>query len=110
MFVIDIDTAMLGAKAIGNIEAIKNIGAVMVDTSDIKEGIFAGFNPITDLIAGLSYPVAYIMMGTGVLVMITGNKQRGIQQMKTAGIGYITMQFLPSMMQVLSDVGGKIRG
>lgn len=72
---------------------------------NISTKIITAFLPITDLLRGMSYPVCFIMMAVGLLLMIAGNKRQSMEIMKWAGIGYLLMQFLPSFMKILSDIG-----
>lgn len=72
---------------------------------NVSSKIITSFMPITDLLRGLSYPVCFIMIGIGILLIIVGNKKHGMDIMKYASIGYLAMQFLPSMMKILSDIG-----
>jgi hypothetical protein len=77
-------------------------------TSDITDKIIKAFDPITDLMKGLSYPTCFIMMAAGILLMISGNKHKGLTMAKWAGVGFLLMQFLPTIMQLLVEVGNSM--
>lgn len=76
--------------------------------NEIADKIITSFDPVTDLMKGLSYPTCFIMMAAGILLIISGNKHKGVNMMKWAGVGYLLMQFLPSIMQLLASVGNNI--
>jgi hypothetical protein len=61
--------------------------------------------PIVDVLQGMSYPLTYVMVASGILLMIGGSRRQGIQVMKMAVIGYLSMQMLPAAMKLLRDVG-----
>lgn len=81
---------------------------VIILTGNITQKIIKGFEPITDLLKGLAYPTCFVMMAAGILLMISGNKHKGITMAKWAGVGFLLMQFLPSIMQLLVEVGNSI--
>jgi hypothetical protein len=80
----------------------------MLGTISITEKIISAFNPIIQLIQGLSYPVGFIMLTAGFLVMMTGNRQKGLNMIKWAAIGYVGMQFAPAVMTILVEVGREL--
>jgi hypothetical protein len=45
------------------------------------------------------------MICAGFLVIMTGNRQKGLNMIKWAAIGYIGMQFAPAIMTILVEVG-----
>jgi hypothetical protein len=67
--------------------------------------IVSAFNPLIQLVQGLSYPVGIVMMLSGFLVIMTGNKQKGLNMIKWAAIGYVGMQFAPAIMAILVEIG-----
>jgi hypothetical protein len=67
--------------------------------------IVAAFNPLIQLVQGLSYPVGIVMMLSGFLVIMTGNRQKGLNMIKWAAIGYVGMQFAPAIMAILVEIG-----
>lgn len=71
----------------------------------VADKIINAFDPIIELIQGLSYPVGFIMICAGFLVMMTGNKQKGLNIIKWAAVGYVGMQFAPAIMTILVEVG-----
>jgi hypothetical protein len=63
------------------------------------------FQPIIELIQGIAYPLAYITIGTGICLVIIGQKNEGFKLVKWASIGYVAAQLLPGMMKMLYEVG-----
>jgi hypothetical protein len=76
-----------------------------VSASGVAEKIIHAVDPIIELIQGLSYPVGFVMICAGFLVIMTGNRQKGLHIIKWAAIGYIGMQFAPAIMSILIEVG-----
>ncbi|MGZ4161943.1 MAG: hypothetical protein ACXVNF_14265 [Neobacillus sp.] len=76
----------------------------------ISDKIIHAFDPIVQLIQGVSYPVCFIFVTAGFLVMMTGNKQKGLNMIKWAALGYIGMQFAPAIMAILVEVGKAMLG
>jgi len=99
--------AMTAGALTGTFMAILS-KADMVLAGTMTDKIVNGFQPIIELIQGLSYPVGFIMISAGFLVIMTGNRQKGIHLIKWAAIGYIGMQFAPAIMTILIEVGKAI--
>lgn len=78
--------------------------ADLVSASSITDKIIKAVDPIVQLIQGISYPVGFIMIAAGFLVIMTGNRQKGLNMIKWAAIGYIGMQFVPVIMALLVEV------
>ncbi|MCQ6281105.1 hypothetical protein [Bacillus sp. EB600] len=74
----------------------------------VADKIIHAFDPIVQLLQGLSYPVCFIMLSAGFLVIMTGNRQKGLNIIKWAALGYIGMQFAPAIMAILVEVGKAI--
>lgn len=76
--------------------------------SVIQEKIIHSFDPMIELLSALAYPLGFSMITAGFLVIMTGNKSKGIQLIKWATIGYIGMQFAPGIMAILMEVGSAL--
>jgi xanthosine utilization system XapX-like protein len=74
----------------------------------VSEKIIHAFDPIVSLLQGMSYPVCFIMLSAGFLVIMTGNRSKGLNMIKWAAIGFIGMQFAPAIMAILVEVGKAI--
>lgn len=66
-------------------------------------------SPITELLAGLGYPVTYMMIITGFIMIIMGKKSKGLEVIKWACIGYIGLQFVPFLLGLLEMIGVELR-
>jgi hypothetical protein len=90
--------------------ALGAMGILLISKADtvlaagIAEKIIGAFDPLIQLIQGISYPVGFIMITAGFLVMMTGNRQKGLNMIKWAAVGYIGMQFAPAIMAILVEV------
>lgn len=96
--------AMTAGALTGTLLAVTT-KAELVFASPIGDKIIHAFDPLIQVIQGLSYPVGFIMLTAGFLVIMTGNRQKGIHIIKWAAIGYIGMQFAPAIMMILIEVG-----
>ena len=82
------------------------VQAAGVDTTDL---IMRAFEPLISLVQGLAYPICFLMVSGGFLLIMTGNRTRGIDLIRWAGVGYIGLQFAPALMRVLVEVGEAMR-
>jgi hypothetical protein len=91
------------------------VGSYLV-TPSISHAANAGdimmnaFDPIIVLLQGASYPVAFIMITGGFLLIMMGQKHRGLSFIKWAAIGYVGMQFAPAIMGILHEIGVQMKG
>ncbi|WP_309121512.1 hypothetical protein [Paenibacillus sp.] len=83
-------------------EAIPVIGGAL------KGKIMHAFDPLIDLIVSLSYPVAGVMIAGGCLFIMVGNRDRGMQLLQNAAIGYLLMQLSPLMLDLLVGIGESV--
>jgi hypothetical protein len=63
------------------------------------------FNPILLLVQSAAYPLAYVVIVTGILLWIAGKRMIGLRLIKDAAIGYLAAQWVPSLMKILHEVG-----
>jgi len=71
--------------------------------------IMKAFDPIIQLVQGISYPLAFICIALGVLMLMIGQKRKGMEVIKWAVVGYLLMQLLPGLMSLLHTVGGAMQ-
>lgn len=71
--------------------------------------IMKACDPIIDLLQGISYPVAFIMMTGGFLLIMTGQTGRGMHMIKWACLGYLGLQFAPALMKIVITIGQNIQ-
>lgn len=77
--------------------------------TDLTTRIARAFNPLIDLAQAVSYPICFLMATGSFLLIMTGNRERGLGMLKSAAVGYIGLQFVPSIMQILIEVGKAMR-
>jgi hypothetical protein len=73
------------------------------------EKITGAFDPIIQLIQGVSFPLAFICVSLGVLLLMIGQKRKGLEIIKWAVVGYLLMQLLPGLMNILHSVGSAMK-
>lgn len=86
------------------------LGGSVTMASGLQERIIGAFDPLIQLLQGISYPLAFLMITCGFLLMMTGQKSRGLSMMKMAGLGYIGLQLAPALMGILVDIGKEMAG
>lgn len=75
----------------------------------VKERIIDAFQPIIEIVQAAAYPVGIVMMGLGCLIIITGNQPKGMQMIKRAAYGFLLIQFIPAIMEILGGVASAMR-
>lgn len=80
--------------------------AIMSDS--VKQSILHVFDPLINLIMALSYPIAGVMIAGGCLCIMVGNRERGMQMMQNAAIGYILVQLSPMLLKLLVGIGSSV--
>lgn len=86
-------------------EAIPVTGAGEYIKGAAKEKIVEAFMPLVDMIQALSYPIALVMLTGGALMFMINQKDKGIGLIQNASIGYILVQLMPLLMNLLVGVG-----
>lgn len=100
------EKAALVAATLSTVTAIfKPIGASAgVIEGAIVEKTVNAFDPIIDLIQGLSYPVALIVMLSAGIIWMIGNQDRAMTMIQRAGFGYIIVQMAPMLMNIIVEM------
>jgi hypothetical protein len=83
-------------------------GSSSASASGIGDVVMKAFDPIVDLLQGVSYPVAFIMISAGFILIMTGQTYRGMHFIKWACLGYLGLQFAPALMQIVIQIGNSI--
>ncbi|AYP68780.1 hypothetical protein BpsM61_00006 [Bacillus phage vB_BpsM-61] len=91
------------ASGPGHVHAFSVEGAV-------ANKIMQSFEPVIQLVQGVSYPVAFLMLSGGFILIMTGQTSRGMSMIKWACLGYLGLQLAPGLMAIVIDVGESIRG
>jgi len=76
-----------------------------VQAADITDNIIHAFDPIIQLMQGVSYPIAFLMISGGFILIMMGQRSKGLAMIKWAAVGYIGLQFAPAIMKILVGVG-----
>ena len=69
----------------------------------VKERMMNAFDPLIDLVQGLAYPVAMVVVLGGALFVMIGNSEKGFSLMQRAGLGYLLVMIAPMILDVLVD-------
>lgn len=69
----------------------------------IKAKMMAAFDPIIELIQGMAYPVAMVVVLGGAIFVMIGNSDKGFSMMQKAGLGYLLVMIAPMILDVLVD-------
>lgn len=82
--------------------------AVPAMSTAVKTKIIHAFDPLIDLIMSLSFPIAGVMIAGGCLFILVGNRERGMQMLQNAAIGYILVQLSPLFLDLLVGIGDSV--
>jgi hypothetical protein len=63
------------------------------------------FWPVIALLQAVAYPVAFLGMAGGMLMISVGQRRKGLEMVKWAAIGYVGMQMVPALMGIISQLG-----
>jgi hypothetical protein len=83
-------------------------GGSSAHASSMGDIIVKACDPIIELLQGVSYPVAFIMVTGGFLLIMTGQTSRGMHFIKWACLGYLGLQFAPALMKIVITIGQNI--
>lgn len=66
------------------------------------------FDPFIQIIVGISFPVASLVMAIGFFIMMFGMKEKALTMIMNAGIGYVLVQMLPLFNEILRTIGSAV--
>jgi len=69
----------------------------------VQGKMMTAFTPIIDMIQGLAYPVAMVVVLGGAIFVMIGNSEKGFSMMQKAGMGYLLVMVAPMILDVLVD-------
>lgn len=70
----------------------------------ITAKVVNALDPLVELVKALSYPISLVMMlGGGLLIMI-GSSDKEFSMIQKAGLGYIIVQMLPVLMDLIVEI------
>jgi len=70
----------------------------------IAAKVVRAFEPLVELVRAISYPISLTMMLGGGLFVIVGNSERGFGMIQKAGLGYVLIQMLPMLLDLLVEI------
>lgn len=70
---------------------------------DMYSKMVTAFDPLIDLIQGLAYPVAMVVILGGSIMVMINQKEKGYSMMMGAGLGYVLVQMTPMILRILVD-------
>lgn len=70
--------------------------------------VLKAFDPLISLIQNLAYPIAGVMIAGGCLFIMIGSKEKGVDMLRNAAIGYILVQLSPLLLKILVGVAGGV--
>lgn len=74
----------------------------------IKTKMMNAFDPVIELIQGMAYPVAMVVVLGGAIFVMIGNSDKGFNMMQKAGLGYLLVMIAPMILDVLVDAMGGV--
>jgi hypothetical protein len=78
-------------------------GTVFAADETIKAKMMDAFTPIIDLVQGMAYPVAMVVVLGGAIFVMIGNSDKGFSMMQKAALGYLIVMIAPMILDVLVD-------
>ncbi|MCA4157628.1 hypothetical protein [Priestia megaterium] len=71
---------------------------------DVSQKVISAFDPLTELVKGLSYPLAFLAFSAAGIYWLIGNRPKAVEMMQGATIGYVIVQLSPMLMRLLVSV------
>lgn len=86
-----------------------SFGDISLASAGVVNGVVTSkvvnaFEPLVELVKALSYPICLVMMLGGGLFVMIGNSERGFGMIQKAGLGYVLVQMLPILMDLLVEI------
>ncbi|MFP7226037.1 hypothetical protein SFC42_23395 [Priestia filamentosa] len=76
----------------------------MSTKEEVKAKVIEAFNPLIELAQGLAYPVTFITIAGAGIMWIIGRRERAMDTLQGATIGYFVVQLAPLIMKLLTSV------
>lgn len=95
-------------RAFANSASLVPAEAVPVLSTAVQTKILHAFDPLIHMIQSLAYPIAGVMIAGGCLFIMVGHRERGMQMLQNAAIGYILVQISPMILELLVGVGSTV--
>ncbi|MBO1515510.1 hypothetical protein [Metabacillus bambusae] len=65
-------------------------------------------DPLVDLMVALSFPISSVIIIGACFFFMFGKSERAWSSIMNAGLGYVLIQIMPLLLNVLKEVGGAI--
>lgn len=104
------------AKKVAKVACVVGVTAVCIGFGDVTFAsagavnglvtakVIRAFDPLIELVKALSYPIGLTMMLGGGMFVMVGNSERGLGMIQKAGLGYVLIQMLPVLMDLLVEI------
>lgn len=83
-------------------------GATEWMSAKALETLAHALDPLVDLMVALSFPVASVIIVGACFFFMFGKPERAWTSIQNAGLGYVLIQIMPLLLNVLKEVGGAI--
>ncbi|MCM3598736.1 hypothetical protein M4D55_23535 [Metabacillus idriensis] len=84
------------------------VGASEWMSEKALETLAHALDPLVDLMVALSFPIASVIIIGGCFFFMLGKPERAWSSIQNAGLGYVLIQIMPLLLNVLKEVGGSI--
>lgn len=101
------DAVIVAGALVFTFAGIDLTSAATVD-GFVYERINNAFMPLVELVKGLSYPIALVILSAGALMIMIGNREKGFTMIQQGAIGYILVQLMPLLMDLLVEIAKSI--
>lgn len=84
------------------------VGATQYIGAKTLETIAHALDPLVELMVALSFPVCSVIIVGSCFFFMFGKSERAWSGIQNAGLGYVLMQIMPMLLNVLKEIGGAI--
>jgi hypothetical protein len=98
----------MGARSAFATSAARREEIVPALSETTQQTILHAFDPLIDLIQALSYPIAGVMIAGGCLFIMIGSRDKGMDMLRNASMGYILVQLSPLLLKLLVGIGAQV--
>lgn len=75
----------------------------VMGSAEMYDKMITAFDPLINLIQGLAYPIAMVVVLGGSIMVMINQKEKGYGMMMGAGLGYVLVQMTPLFLRILAD-------
>lgn len=84
------------------------VGATEWMSKQALETIAHALDPLVDLMVALSFPIASVVIIGACFFFMLGKSERAWSGIQNAGLGYVLIQIMPLLLNVLKEVGNAV--